>query len=128
VNVGGEFHKANGGRAHRVAAIIGGGRCCSSGGGRRGAARSGWRGCSGSRRAKIFGAYAHGCAIALNLNLAEPGLMQSLNKHGNEGVKEFAESFSFVRHQLRPRTIALDLIEQVVVDAGWHLLAIHAED
>jgi hypothetical protein len=83
VNVGGEFHKANGGRANGVAAIIGGGRCWRSCSGRS-SARGRWCRCSGNRRAKIFGAHAHGCAIALNLNLAEPGLMQSLNKHGNE--------------------------------------------
>ena len=83
VDVGGEFHKANGGRAHGVAAIIGGTRCCSSGSGRS-PARSGWRECGGNRRAKIFGAHAHDGAVALNLNLTEPGLMQSLNKHGNE--------------------------------------------
>jgi hypothetical protein len=74
MNVGGELHEANGGRTHGVAAIIGGGRDwrgCSG----RSCARSGWRGCGGNRRAKIFGAYAHDGIVALNLNLAKPGLM-----------------------------------------------------
>jgi hypothetical protein len=66
-----------------VAAIIGGGWCWRSCSGRS-SARSGWRGCGSNRRAKIFGAYAHDGAVALNLNLAETGLMQSLNKYGNE--------------------------------------------
>jgi hypothetical protein len=83
MDIWGELHEANGGRVHRVTTLIGGTRCRSSGSGRS-SARGRWCRCSGNRRAKIFGAHAHGCAIALNLNLAEPGLMQSLNKHGNE--------------------------------------------
>jgi hypothetical protein len=35
--------------------------------------------------------------------------MQSLNEHGNQGVEQIAESFGVVCHQLRPRTIALNL-------------------
>jgi len=57
-----------------VAAIIGGGWRGSRSGHRCNPARSGCR-CGGNRRTKIFGAYAHDGAIALNLNLAEPGLM-----------------------------------------------------
>jgi hypothetical protein len=74
VNVGGELHEANGGRTHGVAAIIGGGRCGHSCSGRS-TARSGRSGCGDCWRAKIFGAYAHDGTVALNLNLAKPGLM-----------------------------------------------------
>ena len=81
MNVGGELHKANGGRAHRMTALIGGGWHSSS---RRSSARSSWCRCRSDRRAKVFGPHAHDGAIALNLNLAEAGLMQSLNQHGNQ--------------------------------------------
>ena len=90
--------------------------------------------CNGQRRGrrneslKIFSAHAHRCAVALNLNFAETSLVQSLNEHGNEGVEQIAESFGVVCHQLRPRTIALDLIEPLVVDTSRNLVAIHAED
>ena len=63
-----------------MAALIGGGWCCSRGSGRS-SALSGWRRCGGNRRAKIFGAHAHDRTIALNLNFAEAGLVQPLNKN-----------------------------------------------
>jgi hypothetical protein len=84
MNVGGELHKANGGRAHWVASLIGGTWCRYSGSGRRCAARGGWCRCRDNRRVKVFGADAHDGAIALDLNFAETGLVQSLHEHGNE--------------------------------------------
>ena len=127
MNIGGELHKANGGRAHGVAAIIGGTWCYRSGSGRS-PARSGWRRCGGNGSVEVFGAHAHDGTVALDLNFAETGLVQSLNEHGNERVDQVAESFRVVWHQLRPRTIALDLIEPLVIEAGRHLVAANAED
>ena len=99
MNVGGKFYKANRGRAHRMASLIGGTRCCRSGSWcdpRRCTARSGSRRSRGNWRATIFGAHAHHGTIALNLNLAEARLMESLNQNGNEGVKKIAQSFGVV--------------------------------
>ena len=110
-----------------MASLIGDTRCWSSGSGRS-SALSGWRRCGRNGSVKVFGAYAHDGTIALNLNLAETRLVQALNEHWHEGVKKFAESFGVLWHQLGPRTIALDLIKPLVVEAGRHLVAANAED
>jgi hypothetical protein len=64
-----------------MAAIIGGGWRSRSG---HAPARRNWgrRWCN--RRTKIFSPHAHDGAIALNLNLAQASLVQSLNQHGNQ--------------------------------------------
>jgi hypothetical protein len=84
MNVGGELHKANGGRAHWVASLIGSTWCRYSGSGRRCAARGGSRRHGGNWRVEVFGAHAHDRTIALNLNLTKPSLLQSLNEHRYE--------------------------------------------